>query len=69
MLFSTRNPQTLLKYALIILTSSTRSMSISLATILLSIDRVNSEEVTYTRWVKIALITLGRSGALKVLGV
>ena len=49
MLFSTRNPQTLLKYALIILTSGIRSMSISLATILISIDYVNLEEVTYTR--------------------
>jgi len=44
-------------------------MSISLATILVSIDHVNSEEVTYTRWVKIILITSGRSGALKVPGV
>jgi hypothetical protein len=44
-------------------------MSISLATILLSTDRVNLEEVTYTRWVKIVLITLGRSGVLKVPGV
>jgi len=44
-------------------------MSISLATILLSIDYVNLEEVTYTYWVKIILITSGRSRVLKVLGV
>ena len=49
MLFSNKNPQILLKYALIILTSSIRSTSISLATILVSIDHMNSEEVTYTR--------------------
>jgi hypothetical protein len=44
-------------------------MSINLATILLSIDCIKLEEVTYTCWVKIVLITSKRSEILKVLGV
>ena len=39
----------LYKYTLTLLISSIRSLSIDLATILLSIDHINSGEVTYTR--------------------
>jgi hypothetical protein len=66
---STRNPQVLLKDALTILISSIGSININLATILLSIDYIKLKEATYTYWVKIILITLGRGGILKVLGV